>query len=160
MPLCADAGKARIRGLLAARLADGAAEGFGRAELVSARFALDGEGRAEAGIARRAPRAHLSAALRARLGQLALGLVEVALREPADQAEGDPVAEGLAALFAEPLRGLTHIGTRGWRGRAERGFARGMGSPVLSHRESCGAPRAASPRLCPLGRLYSEAQRR
>ena len=47
-------------------------------------------------------------ALRTRRGQLALGLVEVALREAARDAERDPVAEGLASLLPQPVGGFAH----------------------------------------------------
>ena len=79
-----------------------------RPEALPAGFAFDCEDRAEARIAGRAPRAHLAAALRARRGELTFGVVEVARREAARDAEGHPVAERLAALLAEPVGRLAH----------------------------------------------------
>jgi hypothetical protein len=40
--------------------------------------------------------------------QLILPLLEVALSGAAREADGDPVAEGLAPLFLQPVAGLTH----------------------------------------------------
>ena len=139
----------------------------------AAGFALDGEDRAEARVAVRAARAHLARALRALRRQLALGLVEVALREAARQAESHPVAERLAPLLAKPVRGLAHTGPFRWpregvprRSRAlpggshsragrTRGVKEGahggtLGSPVLdpSRRASCDAPPEASQMPC------------
>src|SRR4051812_26111008 len=87
--------------------ADRNAELLARTELRPAPLALDRERRAEARLARGAARAHLAAALRALRRQLVLPFLEVALREAAVQADGDPVAQRLAALFAEPVGGLT-----------------------------------------------------
>ncbi len=67
-----------------------------------------GEGGREACAAGWAPRAQLPAALRARRGQLTLGLLEVALREAAGQTDPDPVAEYLAALLAQPIGRFAH----------------------------------------------------
>ncbi len=93
----------------ASRIRANATSGWSRrAELGAAHLALDGEGGAEAGVALRAAGAHLSAAVRALSGQIALGLVEVALGEPARPAEGDPVAERLAPLLTQPVRSLAH----------------------------------------------------
>jgi len=104
----ADAGKARIRGDLTTGLADRATKSFGGAQLIAADLAVHDEDRAEARVAGRAPRAHLASALGTSAGQLALRFVEVALRESAGEAERDPIAEGLAALFLEPVGRLAH----------------------------------------------------
>ncbi len=85
---------------LSAGLRIGRAERGRRPEFCAAHLALDGEGRAEAGVALRAAGAHLSAAVRAVRRQIAFRLVEVALGESARPAEGDPVAERLAPLLA------------------------------------------------------------
>ena len=71
-------------------------------------------------------RAHLAAALRALGRQLGLALLEVALHEPAAQAERDPVAERLAPLLLQPVPRAAHRPTvarpiarvrRAWRSR-------------------------------------------
>ena len=54
---------------------------------------------------------HLATAGRAVGGQLGLGLFEVALSVPARETKCNPVAEGLAPLLAEPVRGLAHTPT-------------------------------------------------
>jgi hypothetical protein len=46
--------------------------------------------------------------LRTRCRKLAFGLVEIALREAAGEAESHPVAERLAALLAKPVSGAAH----------------------------------------------------
>jgi hypothetical protein len=79
-----------------------------RPQLAAARLAVDGEYRGEADVAGRAAGANLTAALRARGRELALPVLEVALREPAAEADGDPVAEHLAALLPQPVGGLAH----------------------------------------------------
>jgi hypothetical protein len=91
----------------AARLADPHAELLGRAQRSAARLALDREGRREARSARGTARTDLAAALRARRRQVVLPRLEVALCEPAADADGDPVAERLAALLAQPVSGLS-----------------------------------------------------
>ena len=58
--------------------------------------------------AARALRAELAAALRAVRRQLVHELLEVALHEPAAEAERDPVAQRLAPLLAQPVRRLAH----------------------------------------------------
>ena len=93
---------------LTAALADRAAQTVRGAHGAPALLALDRENRAEARAAIGTPCTHLGAARRARGWQLGLVRFEVALRVTAREAEGDPVAERLAALFAEPVRGLAH----------------------------------------------------
>ena len=51
----------------------------------------------------------LAPALPAALGYFGLELLEPALSGPALQAHGDPVAERLPALLAQPVRGLAHV---------------------------------------------------
>ena len=63
--------------VLAAGLANRAAEGLRGAQWVAAGFALHREDRAEARIAGRATRPHLAGALRAHRRQLCFGVVEV-----------------------------------------------------------------------------------
>jgi hypothetical protein len=79
-----------------------------RAELSSARFALDGEGRREASAAARALRAHLPTALRARGRKLVGELLEVALCSPAAETDRDPVAERFPPLLLQPVSSLAH----------------------------------------------------
>src|SRR3954451_24271683 len=100
----------RSNSLLAVRLPDPHAELLGRAQRAAARLAVDREHRREARIAGRTARPQLAPALRALRGQLPLPLLEVALREPAAEADGDPVAPRLAPLLPEPVRGLAHAG--------------------------------------------------
>src|SRR5207247_7468422 len=88
--------------------ADRAAEGCGWTELRVADLALDGEGGAEARAALGAAGADLSSALGAFGRQLALRFVEVALREPAGQAERNPISEGLSPLLPQPVGSLAH----------------------------------------------------
>src|SRR5262249_20046339 len=90
------------------RSADQRSEQSRRPQLASAGLALDGEGGREGRGAGRAARSDLPAALRAGIGKLVLPLLEVALREPAAEADGDPVTEHLAPLFAEPVGCLAH----------------------------------------------------
>ncbi len=87
------------------------AELLRRAELGAAGLALDGKRGAEARVAGRATGADLAVTLRARGRQLVLELVEVALRKATGQAEGHPVAEGLAALLTQPVGSLAHAPT-------------------------------------------------
>jgi len=75
------------------------AELLSGAKLRAAGLALHGKGGAEARPAARALRTELAAALGAVRRQLVDEVLEVALHEPAGEAEGDPVAQGLAALF-------------------------------------------------------------
>ena len=51
---------------------------------------------------------HLAAAGGALGRELSFVLLEVALRVPAGEAEGDPIAEGLPALLTEPVGRLAH----------------------------------------------------
>ena len=62
----------------------------------------------ETGVAGRAAVTHLTGARRAGRRQRRLGVVEVALGVPAAEADGHPVAEGLAPLLPEPLRRRSH----------------------------------------------------
>src|SRR5439155_9346486 len=78
------------------------------AQRAAAAFALDGERGREAGAAGRALRAELALALRADCGKLGGGLLEVALGEPAAEADRDPVPERLAPLFLQPVAGAAH----------------------------------------------------
>jgi hypothetical protein len=81
---------------------------LGGAQPRATRLALDCEGGAEPRVAVRAARPHLAAALRARLGKLVREFLEVALHESAREAEGDPVAKGLAPFLPEPVSRATH----------------------------------------------------
>jgi hypothetical protein len=74
----------------------------------AALLTLDGEGGRDARVTARATRPELAAALGAFHRQLALGILEVALEEAAPEAEGDPVAQGLAALLLDPVA-LRHV---------------------------------------------------
>src|SRR5206468_6554157 len=89
-------------------LTNRAAEGRGRTQLAAAGFAFDGERGAEARVALGAAGTDLASALRALAGELALRLVEVALGEPARQAERDPIAKGFATLFTQPVGSFAH----------------------------------------------------
>lgn len=100
------AGAHELQGLVGAPDRD--AELLGRAQLAAARLAHDREGRAEARAALWTAGAKVSAALRAFRRQLVLERLEVALREPAIDAERHPVPERLAAFFLEPVPGATH----------------------------------------------------
>ena len=91
-------GALAVRGL-GRRPSDLDTEVLSGAKLRAAGLALHGKGGAEARPAARALRAKLAAALRAVRGQLVDELLEVALHEPAGEAEGDPVAQRPAALF-------------------------------------------------------------
>src|SRR4029079_17293236 len=66
-------------------------------------LALDEERRWEPGAAGRAEVAHLAGAVRARRWDLDLELANVARREAAPDAEGDPVAQRLTALLLDPV---------------------------------------------------------
>ena len=105
----------------AAGLSDPDAQHFRRPHRRAALLAGDGESRREGRRAFRAAVAGLAPALRADGGQFRLELEEVALHGAAAEAEGDPVAECLAALLLDPvppglrarlLHGPNRIGAR------------------------------------------------
>ena len=98
-----------LRGL-GRRPSDLDAELLGGAKLRAAGLALHGKGGAEARPATRALRTELASALRAVRKQLVDELLEVALHEPAGEAEGDPVAQRPAPLLTEPVSRLAHAG--------------------------------------------------
>src|SRR5262249_48601767 len=98
----------------------------------AAGLALHRERRAEASTAGWAARSHLAAALRTRRRQLVLELLKVALHEATPEAERDPVAERLAPLLSQPIRGLPGQRKRTGGLGAERGFARGEPRPRLA----------------------------
>ena len=80
------------------------------AKLRAAGLALHGKGGAEARLAVRTLRTKLAATLGAVPRQLVDELLEVALHEPAGEAEGDPVAQCPAPLLTEPVSRLAHAG--------------------------------------------------
>src|SRR5215212_1571726 len=87
------------------------AELLRRAQFSAAGLALDGEGRREARTAARALRPERPGALRALGRQLVQELFEIALDEAAAEAEGDPIAEGLAAFLLQPVASGAHRAT-------------------------------------------------
>src|ERR671923_620995 len=87
---------------------DRAAELLRRTHCRTAPLALDGEDGGKARAAFGTARSHLAAASRARRRELGLVLGEVPLRVAAGEAEGDPVAERLATLLAQPIRRPAH----------------------------------------------------
>jgi len=98
-----------IQTALATGLADLRAEELGRTERRLALLALDRERRGDQRAALGAAVAERPLALRAHAGELLLVLLEEPEREPAAQAKGDPVAEGLPALLLNPVPfGLRH----------------------------------------------------
>lgn len=78
---------------------------------MAARLALDREDRAEGRVAGRTAVERRAAARGAALRKLRLEIFEPALRRAAVEADGGPVAEHLAALLTQPVRGLAHAPT-------------------------------------------------
>jgi hypothetical protein len=95
--------RARQASPLPARAADRRAEELGGADLRATLLALDGKGRRDRRGALGAAVPERPPARRASLRQIRLVLEEVALRVPAPEAERDPIAERLAALFLDPV---------------------------------------------------------
>src|SRR5262245_2737790 len=94
--------------LSAVGLADPDAELLGRAQRAAAGLAVHGERGREARPAFGTAGADLAAALRALARKLWLPLLEVALCEPAGEAERDPVAQRPAPFLPQPVRGPPH----------------------------------------------------
>src|SRR6185437_4560876 len=88
--------------------ADLRSEQLGITQLRPAGFAVDRENRAERRTARGTAAQHHAPTLRALLGNVDFEVVEPAASRAAAETEGDPVAEHLAALLAQPVRGLSH----------------------------------------------------
>ena len=80
-----------------------------RTQRVAALLAVDRGDRREGGAARLAAADQLAAALRALVGNLGFELLEPAARRAAAQADGNPVAEHLSPLLAQPVGGLAHV---------------------------------------------------
>ena len=98
-------------------LPDPHTEELGLAQRRAALLALDGEGRRERRVARRAAVEQLAAARRAVVGHLGLELLEPAPGGAAGEADRRPVAEHLAALLAQPVGGLAHVAETSSAGR-------------------------------------------
>src|SRR5262249_55022179 len=113
-PLLADphgpgrAGLPRGRRPLLTAALDRRAEELVGPQRLAALLAVDGRDRRDRRVAARATPQQHAAALRALVGHLALELLEPPARGAAAEADGDPVAEHLAAFLATPVGGLAH----------------------------------------------------